>query len=82
MPNFLNNKDVWIVGKLNTENIFIYEYFLIYGQKKDSNNHINFICNYIGINNYLNGINFINNSKSIVNEKENYKNIGLVIKIG
>ena len=82
LPNFLNNKDIWIVGKLNTENIFIYEYFLIYGQKKDSNNHINFICNYIGINNYLNGINFINNSKSIVNEEENYKNIGLVIKIG
>ena len=82
LPNFLNDKDIWIIGKLNTENVFIYEYFLIYEQKKDSNNHINFICNYIGINNYLNGLNFISNTKPIVNEKENYKNIGLVIKIG
>ena len=78
LPFYINQKDIWIDGYLNNENILIHEYYFIYEQRIDSNNHINFICKSTGLKNYLNSLNFINNSIQII--KDN-RIIGNIFKI-
>lgn len=78
LPFSLNNKDTWIIGILSNENTFITQYFLIYDMKNDANNHIQYVCKYIGLGNYLSKFKLINNSQLIINEKQNI--IGLIVK--
>jgi hypothetical protein len=78
LPFNLNNKDTWIVGILNNEYTFITQYFLIYNMKNYSNSHIQYVCKYIGLDNYLSKFKLINNSQLIINEKQNI--IGIIVK--
>jgi len=78
LPFSLNNKDTWIVGILSNENTFITQYFLIYDMKNYANNHIQYVCKYIGLDNYLSKFKLINNSQLIINEKQNI--IGVIVK--
>ena len=78
LPFHINQKDIWIAGYLNNDNILIHEYYFIYERRIDSNNHINFICKSIGLRNYLNSVSFLKNSVQII--KDN-KVIGHIFKI-
>ena len=71
---FNNGKFIYAIGKLNEDNTFINEYLFIYRKEKE---HFDSIKNIL--NNYLQGIHFINNSFPIV--KLNYMEIGTIIKL-
>jgi hypothetical protein len=75
-----NNKDIWVICNIINENIFIPEYYFIYNQKKNSLNHINYIFKYIGLQHYLNKLVLINNTIPIMNETDNFKIIGTIVK--
>ena len=77
LPFNLNNKEIWMMGCLNAQNIFVAEYYFIYEQKIFAHNHINYICKMVDLKNYLKKLNFINNSTVIINES---KIIGTVIR--
>ena len=78
LPFSLNNKDTWIVGILNNDNTFVTQYFLIYNMKNDAYSHIQYVCKYIGLDNYLSKFKLIDNSQLIINEKQNI--IGIIVK--
>jgi hypothetical protein len=78
LPFNLNNKDTWIVGILNNDNTFVTQYFLIYNMKNDAYSHIQYVCKYIGLDNYLSKFKLIDNSQLIINEKQNI--IGIIVK--
>ena len=71
---FNNGKFIYAIGKLNEENTFINEYLFIYRKEKE---HFYSIKN--KLNNYLQGIQFFNNSCPIV--KSGYIEIGTIIKL-
>ena len=71
---FNNGKFIYAVGKLNEDIIFINEYLFIYRKEKE---HFDSIKNIL--NNYLQGIQFLNNSYPLVNS--GYIELGIIIKL-
>lgn len=46
--------------------------------KNDAYIHIQYVCKYIGLDNYLSKFKLVNNSQLIINEKQNI--IGIIVK--
>ena len=80
LPYNLNNKNIWIVGNINNENIFNAEYYFIYNKKNYADKHINYIFKYMGLDHYLNKLKIINDTQFIINDNDNFKIIGTIIK--
>ena len=80
LPYNLNNKDIWIIGNLNYGNIFIPEYILVYNLKNYSKNYLINTCKSMGVEIFLNKYKLINNSQPIIDEIDNFKNVGTIFK--
>ena len=80
LPYNLNNKNIWIVGNINNENIFNVEYYFIYNKKNYADKHINYIFKYMGLDHYLNKLKIVNDTQFIINDNDNFKIIGTIIK--
>jgi len=76
LPNYLNKKYISLIGSLDYDKNISIEYFLIFNNDNDRKNYIEIIFNQL--NNYLNNINFINNSSPILDS--NSQNINNIIK--
>ena len=74
--NLNDKKYISVIGILNEQNIFMTEYVLIYGNKKERKEHLNYITN--NLTNYINGLKLYNGSQPIIDN--NYKEIGIIAK--